>query len=711
MVRKRGNLILGVLVLLVAFACRLHAVQAAWIDNDRTYPHALGLQILDALSTSQFNQLPLLSLHITVGVRNGAGASYLLALAGVFDRSLFFAIAFELMLSVAAVAMTYALTRRLWGNAPAFIASLLMATSPWTVYEARGTWVQGSLEFFTVAAAWLAWPALQQGKPQRLVGAFAVAAFAFHTYLAAFGIIAQLLLSCALAFQRRLARAVIIGTALCLASVALYAVFLAASPDGVLMEKIRPLFERSNAPAQPLQENPNASLLEQRFTRDPLAHALRLVSGRDYMTVWTSREDNYPLRQALNESRAVLAELLMLAGGIALFLRARRDAMARVVLGWFALPVAVGFLAATASSTFDLQPMYLLLSSPAGYMLAGAAWLLLPRSITTTESRKTNQGILNEVRLGRSEKAPNNLPHAVEGGTSLWEAMRHPANHANRAALVLLSVWAVANVAIAGVAFISAANTVYGQPFVGTLNWLPLRWGERIGAVLREQCSAINDSTDVNKDQQSWLTSWTRTSRKVQMESARFKNDGNVWSVQAQGGNCVLLPAGAPAPANAEAIPVQFDDGTQFVVHRSLPYTLTEPLMNVNLGWSLLNLSTPESAKAGDEIIIRQDFRIDSLPNEPHDTWLFQPYVKLLNAQREVVAQVDNGAALKGWGWQAGALHLNTTRLRIPSNLPAGEYTLEISLFDPNQMKNAVYFDPVAPATPIVTIQRQLSIR
>jgi hypothetical protein len=56
-------------------------------------------------------------------------------------------------------------------------------------------------------------------------------------------------------------------------------------------------------------------------------------------------------------------------------------------------------------------------------------------------------------------------------------------------------------------------------------------------------------------------------------------------------------------------------------------------------------------------------------------------------------------------------LHLNTTRLRIPSNLPAGEYTLEISLFDPNQMKNAVYFDPVAPATPIVTIQRQLSIR
>jgi hypothetical protein len=64
-----------------------------------------------------------------------------------------------------------------------------------------------------------------------------------------------------------------------------------------------------------------------------------------------------------------------------------------------------------------------------------------------------------------------------------------------------------------------------------------------------------------------------------------------------------------------------------------------------------------------------------------------------------------------GWVWQPGALLLNTAQLRIPSNVPAGEYTLEISLFDPGQLKNAVYFDPVAPATPIVTIQRQLSIR
>jgi hypothetical protein len=650
-------------VLLVAFACRLHAIDAAWIDNDRTYPHALGITILDALSSLQFSQLPTLSLHITVGVRNGAAASYMLALAGLFDRSLYFAIAIELMLSVLAVAMTYALTRRLWGTEPAFIASLLMATSPWAAYYARGTWVQGSLEFFTVAAAWLAWPALQQGKPRRLIGAYAIAAFAFQTYLAAIGIIAQLALSSALAFQRRLAHAVVAGLVICAASIALYVAFLAASPDGVLMEKITPLFERSAAPAQTQQGNPNASLLEQRFTRDPFAHALRLVSGRDYTTVWTGREDNYPLRHALNEARAVLAELLMLAGGIALLLRVRRDAMARVVLAWFALPVAAGFIVAAASSTFDLQPMYLLLGSPAGYMMAGAAWLLLPKTIAS-----------------------------------------------KRLALALLGVWAAANVAIAGVAFVSAANSVYAQPFVGTLNWLPLRWGERIGAVLRVQCDVVNDSTDANKDQKLWLTSWNRTSRNVQMESARFKDAGNVWSVQAQGGNCVLLPAGAPAPAHAEAFAVQFDDGTRYAVHRSLPYTRTEPLMKVNLGWSLLNVSAPESARAGEEIVIQQDFRVDTLPAEPHADWLYQPYVKLLNAQREGVAQVDNGAALAGWGWQAGALQLNTIRLRVPPNLPAGEYTLEISLFDPNQMKNAVYFDPVAPVEPILVLRRPLNI-
>jgi hypothetical protein len=662
--RRLQPFVPALLVLLVAFACRLHAVDAAWVDNDRTYPHALGIMILDALSSLRFDQLPLLSLHITIGVRNGAGASYLLALAGLFDRSMFAGIVMELMLNVLAVAMTYSLVRKLWGTAPAFIAGVLMASSPWAVYYARGTWVQGSLEFFTVAAAWLAWPAIQRSRPRRLIGAFAVAALAFQTYLAAIGIIVQLLLSCALAFQKRLARAMLIGSLTCAASVGIYLVLLASTPDGVLMEKIRPLFEGSTTPAQPAQLDPNASLLEQRFTRDPLAHALRLVSGRDYMTVWTNREDDYPLRQALNEARALLAELLILAGGIALLLRIRRDPMARVVLGWFALPVAAGFIAAVASDTFDLQPMYLLLGSPAGYMLAGAAWLLFPATV----SRK-------------------------------------------RATLAVMSVWAAANVFIAGIAFISAANTVYRQPFVGTLSWLPLRWGERIGVVLREQCNTIVDSTDANKDQKLWLASWVQSSRNVQMESARFKPDGNVWAVQPQGGSCVLRPEGQAAPAHADAIPVRFDDGTRFVVYRSRPYTQTEPIMNVNLGWSLLNLSAPASAKAGDEITIRQDFRIDTLPAEPHDAWQYQSYVKLLNAQREVVAQVDNGAALLGWVWQPGALLLNTAQLRIPSNVPAGEYTLEISLFDPGQLKNAVYFDPVAPATPIVTIQRQLSIR
>jgi len=522
MLHKRGNLILGVLVLLVAFACRLHAVQAAWIDNDRTYPHALSISILDSLAALQLNQLPALSVHNTIGIRNGAAASYMLAIAGLFDRSMFAGIVMELMLSVLAVAMTFALTRRLWGTAPAFIAGLLMATSPWAVYYARGTWLQGSLEFFTVAAAWLAWPALKQDKPHRLLGAFAVAAFAFQTYLAAIGILLQLLLACALAFKRRLARAILIGTSICIASVLLYALFLSASPDGVLLEKIKPLFEKTSQPAQ--QAGANSILLEQRFTRDPFAHALRLVSGRDYMTVWTSRDATYPAHNLLNEARAVFAELLMLVGGLALLLRIRRDAMARVALGWFILPIAFGFIAVLVSTSFDIEPMYMLLCSPAGYMLAGASWLLIEKT--------------------RRLKKP---------------------------AIALASVCAVCNVAIAGWAFISAADTVYQQPFVGTLSWLQLRWAERIGDVLRTQCILINDSTDESIDRKLWLTSWTRTTRTIEMESVRFRPGGVVWAVQPQGGNCVLRLNDADAPANAVAIPVTFDDGTRLVVYRSLP--------------------------------------------------------------------------------------------------------------------------------------------
>jgi hypothetical protein len=53
---------------------------------------------------------------------------------------------------------------------------------------------------------------------------------------------------------------------------------------------------------------------------------------------------------------------------------------------------------------------------------------------------------------------------------------------------------------------------------------------------------------------------------------------------------------------------------------------------------------------------------------------------------------------------------ISDVRVKVPADAAPGEYVLEISLFDPNQKKNAVYFDPVAPSAPVVTIRRTISV-
>ena len=68
------------------------------------------------------------------------------------------------------------------------------------------------------------------------------------------------------------------------------------------------------------------------------------------------------------------------------------------------------------------------------------------------------------------------------------------------------------------------------------------------------------------------------------------------------------------------------------------------------------------------------------------------------------------GPAILGHAWRTGHVQISAVRLALPADLPAGDYALEMSLFDPNQKKNAVYFDPRQPNQPIVTIRKTMRV-
>jgi hypothetical protein len=167
-------------------------------------------------------------------------------------------------------------------------------------------------------------------------------------------------------------------------------------------------------------------------------------------------------------------------------------------------------------------------------------------------------------------------------------------------------------------------------------------------------------------------------------------------------------------PSNADATSMALGGeppaALQVLRARDMTGQMSDTQMTTNIGWSLHQLQMPAQAKAGEAITVTHVWRVDSLPNEPFATWYYAPFVKLIAPDGRQVLSVDNAPALEGWSWRPGELLVSDVRLELPADVPAGEYTLEMSLFDPNQKKNAVYFDPAAPAEPILVLRRPIEI-
>ena len=93
----------------------------------------------------------------TVGLTSSSGAAnpplYVYIVAGVvaIHDGVLFATVSVAGLSVVAVALTYVVVRRRFGDTVALITTALFATAPWAVLYGRHLWQQDYLPLFTVA--------------------------------------------------------------------------------------------------------------------------------------------------------------------------------------------------------------------------------------------------------------------------------------------------------------------------------------------------------------------------------------------------------------------------------------------------------------------------------------------------------------------------------------------------------------------------------
>lgn len=687
--RRVPNWAPALFVVLLAFALRLHGLEHVRQNYDRAYPHGLGIAMREAIAGGRLDQVPTVSLVASINLPNPAGASAFYALLTAIEPSPYVATALNAMLGALVAAIAYSLARRLFGTWAGVAAGLLASASVWSAWVARGAWLQGSIEAMAALAAWLLINGIAHGRPRHLFAGLAWVALCMQTYLVAFGLLAQALAALmvgavgVLRSAPALRRAALAGLALCALSALLYLGAVAAS----------------RAPLSGAIDNPNAANEQTAggaLNLDPVNHALRIASGRDFENTFVAPDSpGFALRDQASDLRATIIDGLLVIGiimtamvgaGVGAGLRpapttaaVARATAAAIVLAWFALPVAATFIIGNAvMREWKVHVFYLLLTSPMPYVLAGAPFGLLERAAG---------------RLSRP------------GARALRGAL------AGLAALALaIAGWNADGDVAAAVRFPYTHDGLYS---------LPLKWQMALAREAAATCDALSNEEDA-----MWLTSLTGSARRVRANGFRASGSGTVWQVAPDLQQCVLSVAGgtvaAGTPVRRIEIPGQKStDGTPVVAEViTSPPAAPSPSravadgrgMAINLGWTLLDLAAPSAARPGEAVTVTHVARVDQLPAEPYASWYFAPFVKLIGPDGQALAQVDDAPAIEGWAWRPGEVMITDVQLRLPVGLAPGEYSLEVSLFDPNQKKNAVYFDPVAPGSPVVTIRRTLSV-
>jgi hypothetical protein len=643
----------SLLIVLLAVAFRLYGLPSVPHSYDRGYPHGLGLLIQDAVIDGRWSELPVVSLVASINVFNPAGASYVWALFGAIEPSPFVAtVVVALLHAIVVCASAQRIARHMFGPHAALLAGLFAATSLWGGWVARGAWLQGMLEVFTALSAWLLFSGFVAGRQGRVTSGFVVAALAAQTYLTAFGLFAQVLLAGAIGVIQRarpFRRAILIGCAALVLSLGLYAAaFIAARGD------VRTAIDNPNAI--------NTDLAPGGTNLDPVAHTLRLVTGRDYENTFGPVA---PLgwRDRISDLQATLLDVLFLIGVLGTFWQARRrqQVLHRMALMWLLLPMlATGLIANGLMRDWKVHVFYLTLGSPVMYALAAApyAWLVQIRS-RLAHALAISLAVLHTLTMAGNLSADIDLRN------------RYP----------------------------------LGERAPYTLDNIPLGATARISQHVTQRCAQVLSQYDP-----VWLSSWAGAPSPTHAQAYSANAISEIARVEPGSPACHIGTTASALADNTRVFELSSDGPAQVIVGAIAVPSTTTTLYTSNLGWSLLTLEAPTRARPGETVSVRHAWRVDTLPDEPFATWYFAPFVTLIAADGARVVAVDQARALTGDAWHPGTLMLSHIALTIPADTSPGTYTLEFSLFDPNQKKNAVYFDLADPGQPLVTLQRKMII-
>ena len=582
---------------------------------DQSYPAYQALGLLDA------GVWPLIGQPSSVFLDNPALMPYIQALPLLLFRSPWAVQGLILLLNTAAIWFVWRVASDMLGRTAGWTAAFLFALNPWVVFFSRTTWVQSLVPFFMAVIAWGLWPAFvnERADSRRFFAGGVAVTLLAQTYIQAWGVLPQIGLLLLL-FRRRLPkRALIAALAVFVAAATLYGIGLATRAE--------------------VNTTKAGSFLSegwQGLSSIGLRHAVRFVNGIDFRPAYAADNSAGALWPALSTFAVVLLSLALLAGTIraivALRHAGRERRLATVLLVWFFLPV----LMTSIRGAFDIHPHYLLLTLPAGQLLA--AWGIAP------------------LLHGQGK------PSAV-------------------AALVIIGLIFAHD--------LYRANQLVGRtPTWPEFDGWSLAAGAEVGRSMRD---ALLENAEpfprrIVADGDKALMSGLSATTVQPVRGVNYPNfillgaEPLLYVVDGQEFPAWLSPYFDPDSVRNHA----FSDGTAITMANTLPTGslpgLDGTIARSEAGLSLIDYALEGTAAPGGELEIITTWRVDELSPERGEWYVATSYH--LVDERE--GQLANVGLHGQWAhrWEAGDVYVERVTIPVPETAEPGRYFVDVSLFD-----------------------------
>jgi 4-amino-4-deoxy-L-arabinose transferase-like glycosyltransferase len=624
--QNRPTQLLILLIIILGALFRFYALGSARHSYDDSYPS------YDALRMLSTGTLLLTGQPSSVFLDNPALMSYLQAIPLLIWRSPWAIYLLIVALNSTATYFTYRVTCDLLGRTPALIAALLFAVNPWMVHFSRTTWVQALMPLLTTVTAWGLWPAMAgQDHPQRrLLLAFIALTVLTQTYIQAWGILAQVVLLVAI-FHRRIPRKpLLIGVTILLIATSIYVVGLAGDWEEVVAR----LGSFSSGEGF-------------RFSPEAIDHATRLVSGRDYEHVWARRgAEAYELRHSLSLAVDVLLKLSLAAGGVIAarkWIQRKEDRDTSVILLlWLCVPILL-----MSWSAFPIHIHYLLLSCPAGHILA--AW-----GLSGLDRKRLRYSLILLL-----------LAVSILFGVNLYVANQVVAQDPTTGKR--LDDWALN----AGARVGGSIQDLLGDSPQAVDSSQPLRIAAQGHPALLSSLSGTYVQV---------LRGWNYPNFIVLAESPML-----YVLVNTEPEVGFLEPLHHPFPERT----LQFADGTtvSFVQMDSCPRTTALTLPEVQIDWpssaglSMLGYTLSDPViEPGQSIECVIYWRVEQQIPEQVE-WFIGTVYQLVDQDGNLRSSTP-GRSQWARRWELGDVYVEHTQVPLPADLPPGEYDLTVGLFD-----------------------------